>query len=255
MILVLLLLYGLLMAIVRRAANTIEHQQSIIKERTDTLELLSSQLINSEEDEKRDIAHDLHENIAQTLASIKNVIEAALSKQSKQHQTGSGELKQSIRMLQDSIGEIRKLAMDLRPSSLDDFGLIKTIEWLCRQYQLMYPGISIETVMDLDETQLSDSHKSIIYRVVHDTLENIARQGVSDTLKISLHQHDNAINLIIEDNSIMPESPVSNPSQSTIADIPLYTMQKRTMLSGGVFAIEKKQNGCGTVASSSWLIH
>lgn len=252
-VIILLLLYGLLMTIVRRAANTIEHQQSVIRERTHTLELLSSQLINSEEDAKREIAHDLHENIAQTLAGVKNVIESTLAKQPGQELNGENGLKQSITMLRDSIGEIRTLAMELRPPSLDDFGLIKTLDWLCRQYQLMYPQLRIETSFDLEESIISDTHKSIIYRVVQDTLESIARQGAADTVQMNLHKVGDAIKLVIEDNCIMPNNLEPNPAQTVVPGIPLYAMRKRTVLSGGIFSIERRKNGQGTVASSSWL--
>lgn len=252
-VVILFLLYGMLMTIVNRAANTIERQQSVIKERTHMLELLSSQLINSQEDENRKIAWDLHENIAQTLASAKNVIEAALVKQPEQNPGGTGGLQQSIKMLQESIGEIRTLAMELRPPSLDDFGLVKTLDWLCRQYQLMFPKLRIATLLELDESTLSEAHKSIIYRVAHDTLQNIARQGAADSVNVKLYKNGNTITLIIEDNTILPENLQTEPDQTLISEIPLYTMQRRTMLSGGVFSIGKKADGVGTVASSTWL--
>ena len=253
-ILILMLLYGLLLTIVRRAANTIEQQQSVIRERTHTLELLSSQLINAEEDEKREIARDLHENIAQTLASVKSVIETALTKQPDQQKNGNSELRQSIKMLQDSIGEIRTLAMELRPPALDDFGLVKTLDWLCRQFQSLYPNLEIETDFELDESTLSDERKTIIYRVAQDTLESIVKKEIADTIKIKLARNGRTITLKIEDNSVIPDSLSANSNPSETASIPLYTMQKRTMLSGGVFTFEKKANGPGAVASSSWLI-
>jgi len=252
-VVILFLLYGLLMTIVTRAANTIGNQQSVIKERTHTLEMLCSQLINSEEDEKRELARDLHENIAQTLAGTKNVIEAALKKLPEQKANGDGELQQSVKMLQDSIGEIRTLAMELRPPSLDDFGLIKTVNWLCRQYHMIYPELRIDTELELDESSLADTHKSIIYRVVQDTLHSIASQGEADQINIKLSKSGNTITLVIEDNSVLPEIIETKLNASMVSKIPLYTMQKRTMLSGGVFSIEKKSNGVGTVASSSWV--
>ncbi len=252
-VVILFLLYGLLVTIVTRAANTIENQQSVIKERTHTLEMLCSQLINSEEDEKREMARDLHENIAQTLAGAKNVIETALTKLPEQKANRNGELQQSVKMLQDSISEIRTLAMELRPPSLDDFGLIKTLGWLCRQYQMLYPEIRIETELDLDESGLADTQKSIIYRVVQDTLHSIASEGEADKVNIKLYKTDNTITLVIEDNSVLPETMEMKASPSIASTIPLYTMQKRTMLSGGIFSIEKKSNGTGIVASSSWV--
>ncbi|MBI1424613.1 MAG: hypothetical protein GC149_14295 [Gammaproteobacteria bacterium] len=251
-IVILLLLYGLLLAIVRRVSNTLEHQQSVIQERTHTLELLSSQLLNSQEYEKKAIARDLHENIAQTLAGIKNVIEAALTKQAAQKKSGSPELKNSIRLLQDSIGEIRNLAMQIRPPSLDDFGLVKTLEWLCRQYQILYPEVTIVASLALDESALSDEHKSIIYRVAEDTLDSLLRSRSVKQISVTLGKQDELIKLIIEDDSMLPDDFEAYSNNTMLASIPLYNMRKRTILSGGVFTIEKKSDNRGTIASSSW---
>lgn len=251
-IVILLLLYGLLMAIVRRVASTLENQQSVIQERTKTLELLSSQLINAQEDEKKGMARELHENIAQSLACVKNVIESALAKQSPEKDCANSELKQSIKIIQDSIGEIRALAMVLRPPSLDDFGLVKTLNWLCGQYRLLYPHVEINTSFNLNESEISDAHKSIIYRVAQDTLASITREGIADVINIGMSKEMNSVTLMIEDNSDLPDDFSQNPSQAVISKIPLYTMQKRTMLSGGVFSIEKKRNGAGAFARSSW---
>ena len=251
-VVILLLLYGLLLAIVRRVATTIEHQQTVIQERTHTLELLSSQLLHSQEHEKKGIARDLHEHIAQSLAGIKNVIEAALNRQAPNQDPANPALKNSILLLQDTIGEIRDLAMGIRPPSLDDFGLVKTLEWLCRHYQRLYPAVTITSALTLDESGLSDEHRSIIYRVAEDTLDSLMQSGDVNQIRISLGRQGEMIKLVIEDDSTLPDGLEEYPAISRLASIPLYTMRKRTMLSGGVFTIEKKQDGQGAVASAAW---
>jgi len=252
-IIILFLLYGMLVFIVRRAANTIQHQQSVIRERTRTLEILSSQLINSQEVEKKEIAYDLHENIAQTLAGIKNVIESAMSKQNAQKSNPDSGLQQSIILLRNSIDEIRKLAMELRPPSLDDFGLIKTLGWLCNQYQLMYPQIRIETIFELDDSSLSEAQRTIIYRVVQDALESVVQQAGADLVVIRLNKTGAEINLVVEDDTVLPDNLEENPSQTITSTIPLYAMRKRTVLSGGNFSIRGRVHKRGTIASASWL--
>ena len=251
-IVILLLLYGLLLAIVRRVAHTLEYQKLLIQERTNTLELLSSQLINAQEDENKDISIELHENIAQSLAGVKNVIESALVKQASGGNGGNDALKQSIKIIQNSIGEVRSLAMSLRPPSLDDFGLVKTLNWLCQQYRLLYPGIEINASLSLNEAELSDARRSIIYRVAHDALASITHSGIADVIDIKLSKEANTIVLEIEDNSDLPKEFSKNPSQILASKVPLYTMQRRTMLTGGVFSISNKADGRGTVARSSW---
>jgi len=254
-VLVLLLLYGLLMMIVSRAANTIGHQQAVIRERTRTLELLSSQLINAQEDEKRAIAHDLHENVAQSLASVKNVIETALTKQAGQNNRGVGDLKQSIKILQESIAEIRSLAMDLRPPALDDFGLVKTLDWLCRQYRAWFPDLIIHTDFDRDKYPLSDAQKTIIYRVAQEALESLGRRDGQLAINLSLSRQGDNIDLTIEEIASDPGSSGILAESTDLSKSPLAAMKQRTMLSGGTFDIEMRPDGNGIVARSSWLLN
>ncbi len=251
-IIILLVLYGLLLTIVRRTSNTIEHQQTIIEERNQTLEYLSSQLLHSQESEKKALAKDLHENIAQTIAAGKNRIEAALAKLPALNANISTDLNESIQLLQESIRDIRSLAMELRPSSLDDFGIIKTIQWLCRQYHLVYPHISIKTTFGLDDADLSEEQKSVIYRVTKDTLHSIANKRLADFAHVSLSKNNGTILLTIEDNSEFVENIATISKRGFTVTNVLYSMRKRTMLSGGTFTIEVNERGDGTVAKSTW---
>jgi len=253
-ILVLLILYGLLVLIVSRAANTIGIQQAVIRERTHTLELLSSQLINAQEDEKKKIAHDLHENIAQTLAGVKNVIETALNKQPERDGQGGDDLKQSIRFLQESIGEIRSLAMELRPSLLDDFGLVKTLEWLCREYQSWFPNLSITAEFGSDEYPLSDELKTIIYRVAQEALDSLSRQDVKQQIRLGLGLQDNEVRLSVEVSTPGADDTVNNNALRESVQQALSIIKQRTMLSGGSFDLGASNGGNGVLASACWLL-
>jgi len=253
-ILVLLILYGLLVLIVSRAANTIGSQQAVIRERTHTLELLSSQLINAQEDEKKKIAHDLHENIAQTLAGVKNVIETALNKQSDRDGQGGDDLKQSIRFLQESIGEIRSLAMELRPSLLDDFGLVKTLEWLCREYQGWFPNLSITSEFGSDEYPLSDEMKTIIYRVAQEALDSLSRQNAKQRIRLGLGLQGDEVRLSVEVSNPDADDTVNNMALKESAQHALSVIKQRTMLSGGSFDLGASDDGKGVLACACWLL-
>lgn len=249
-IIVLLLLYILLTLIVRRAASTIERQQSIIEERTRTLEILSSQLLTAQETEKKKLSNYLHEGIAQSLASAKHNIETAQTRLSNNNINYDSEaLEQSKSILYSSIQEVRALAMDLRPPSLDDFGIIKTIGWLCREYHTVYPNLTIKTSFNLDESDLSDRLKTLVYRVTQEALGSIARQGDADLVQLSLCKQAGIITLELEDNCLVD---TSTQEQHTLSKIALSSMKERTMLSGGTFSIDKNHRGDGTIATASW---
>lgn len=248
---ILLLLYSFLVLIVRIASNTIEQQQSIIQERTKTLELLSSQMLNAHETEKKKLAHKLHEGIAQTLAAIKNNTEMVYAKLLKSNTPEDIiSLQQNIHTLQVAIQEVRSLTMELRPPTLDDFGLIKTIEWLCDEYQTVYPDIVIKTSFKIDETNLPGPLRTLIYRIIQEALGSIARVGIADQIKLDLTGSSDEVSLSIEDNALPYHANelISEQNASTSA---LAAMKERTLLSGGNFLIDSTRQG-GTLARSTW---
>ncbi len=250
---ILLILYSFLVFIVRIFSNTIEQQQSIIQERTKTLELLSAQMLNVQEAEKKRIAHKLHEGIAQTLAAIKNNIEiAACTKKSDNPADDDSPLQQAIQTLQDTIKEVRALTMELRPPSLDDFGLIKTINWLCNEYREVYPDISIKATFDLDESRLPGTVKTLIYRVTQEALESITKIGVADVVKLNLTGDTHTISLSLQDNALAYHPSELQSSQSSTAATAFEAMKERTVLSGGSFSIESTPGG--TLAKATWMI-
>ena len=248
---ILLVLYSFLVFIVRISATTIEQQQFIIQERTTTLELLSAQMLNVQEIEKKRMAHKLHEGIAQTLAAAKNNIEIALIKQRDNHPDDDDfPLQQAIYILQDTIQKVRALTMELRPPSLDDFGLIKTMNWLCNEYREVYPDITIKTTFDLDESSLPETIKTLIYRVTQETLEKIARIDAADVVEIKLKGDTNNVSLSLEDNALSYYSS-EIPSEQNVLSIAFAAMKERTLLSGGTFSIDRTPEG-RTLAKATW---
>lgn len=248
--LILLLLYSFLVFIVRFSAKTIEQQQSIIQERTKTLKLLSAQMLNVQETEKKKIAHKLHEGIAQNLAAIKNNIETIATKQTDYHTGDDAQpLQQAIHTIQETIQEVRALTMILRPPSLDDFGLIKTLHCLCNECRDVYPDISIKTSFELDESSLPGTVKTLIYRITQEALESITIAGTADVVQLNLTGNKNIVSFSLQDNALTPHANETQSSQSV--STAFAAMKERTLLSGGTFSINSIPHG-GTLAKSTW---
>ena len=251
-IIILVLLYSFLNLIIHRAASTIAEQQFIIHERTKSLELLSAQMLNTQEAEKKNIAYKLHEEIAQTLAAVKNNIESASAKDiNKQSDDTDPVSHRTIETLHGVIQEVRALAMELRPPSLDDFGLVKAIGWLCKEYHSLYPDLNFKVSFNLDESKLPKSLKTLIYRVAQEALGSIARTGEADVVALSLSKNGETITLSIEDNALAYHPSKKSPDNDSISTIALAAMKERTLMSGGAFSIDSNQQG-GTIAISSW---
>ncbi len=248
--LIMLALYIFQVYFVSRTASTITSQQQLLAERSRTLELLSAQLLNADENERKRISNELHEGLAQTLGAAKLFLEKASRIQSaNESHLDLGPLEKTIHILQDAIQEVRTMAMELRPTTLDEFGLIKTIDWLCNEFKSIYTNIHLETRIKVKEDNIPIPLKTIIYRVIKEGLENIAKQGAANDVSITVSRLDNILSLTLEDNAVAYHA--ANDEVNTGKDIGLTTIKERILLTGGSFKIQSNQHG-GTVMIAEW---
>ncbi len=248
---ILALLYAVLFFVVRYAKNIIESQQKTIQERTASLEILSKQLLKNEEAEKKKIAVDLHEGLAQTLSAIKVNVENS-SGHLKAYDVDPRPMEAIVPVLQSAIQEVRSIATELRPSSLDDLGLLPTVNWFCREFEHQHAGISVRREVSVSESAIPAPLKIVIYRIIESTFRNIAQYSNTDQIRFALHLADDMIHLIIGDMpeeqssvaAITPFDPGSDP-QFRFAE-----MKERTSLSGGRFASSQDNAGWVTLRAS-----
>jgi signal transduction histidine kinase len=240
-------LYGALVLVVRRARNIIEAQQQTIQERTTELETLSRRLMKSEEVQKKKIATDLHEGLAQTLSAIKANVE-----NSRQRTDANDENKKSLEsivpVIQSAIQEVRSIATELRPSSLDDLGLIPTLNWFCREFSRLHPEMQIEREIELPEEEIPAALKIVIFRIIEMTFENIAQYSQTDRIGLALGLVDGAITLEISD---APPEPSVRPDITPDPHLRFAEMRERTTLSYGVFSVTRDQAG-GVTLHAAW---
>ena len=226
---VLALLYGLLLLVVHRAAGIIQRQQVAIQRRNRSLELLSAQLIRGQEEEKQRLAGNLHEGIAQTLSAVKIHVES-VSRLLAQPDNGvdrQQRLEAVVPVIQQAIQEVRGLAMELRPASLDELGLLPTLRWYCREFQAVYPDVVLDATLAVTEQDIPEPLRIIIYRIIQDTLTRIARGGRVRYIGLHLGAGEQGVTLEVEDDD--PES------SERVVPMWTPTMRERTQLSGGVY--------------------
>jgi signal transduction histidine kinase len=233
----------------RKAHNKLEQR---VKERTAELQLLSSRLLEVQEEERKRIAGDLHDGIGQLLSGIKFKVESTLG-QMREHRDGPAlnSLETLIPMLQDAVEEIRKIVMNLRPSILDDLGVVMTISWFCRQFQAVYSKTRIEEQINIKETEVPGALKTIIFRVLQEALNNVAKHSDADLVRLYLGKIDDNIELAIEDNGRGFDLGSILSLEDSEKGFGITGMKERTELSGGFFTIQSTM-GAGTVVRASW---
>jgi signal transduction histidine kinase len=218
------------------------------------VKILTNKLLLVEERERKRIANELHDSLGQSLNSIKFKVENILQQtNAKRAETNAESLEIIIPLIQQSIEEVRRIAMDLRPSVLDDLGILATLAWFCREFQKTYPGIHIKKQTDIQEHEVPEFLKAVAYRIAQEALNNILKHSKADLVSLSLRKTNNAIELTIQDNGQGFDVQEVLSMESSMRGLGLSSMRERAELSGGSFVIESAR-GKGTVIRASWPI-
>jgi PAS domain S-box-containing protein len=240
----------------RRASNrdvteSIRMEKALQKSEEE-LRRLSSRLLNAYEEERKRIALELHDSLGQSLSAIKFMVENALQGVGEEGiAKGAESLKPIVTVVQEAIEEARRIQRNLRPPILDDLGILPTITWFCREFEKAYPAIRIEGQIDIEEDDVPDSLKIIIFRVLQESFNNIAKYSQAELVRLSLKGSDGKIDLAIHDDGVGfdVDNVLSGGKLNT--GLGLTSMRERAALSGGSLVIES-QKGAGTAVKASW---
>lgn len=157
---------------------------------------LSARLVQVQEDERRSISRELHDEVGQSLSallvSVGNVA-AALPASVKPEMDGIRKLAES------SVAAVRNMALLLRPSMLDDLGLVPALEWQARETSRR-TGLVVNVQADNVPDELPEEHKTCIYRIVQEALHNISRHAEARSVNIQVEQTGERLNLSVEDD-------------------------------------------------------
>lgn len=200
------------------------------------LRLLSGQLLTAQERERKRVAQELHDGIGQSLTAIKFKLENALSR-TDEKTSNLESLQQIVPVIQRAVEEVRRISMDLRPSILDDLGILATITWFCREFQTIYSGIRIEKQIELDEKIVPKRLKIVIFRLLQEALNNIAKHSYADCVRLCLWKNHKGIELLIQDNGVGFDSVAALATEDSGRGFGLASMRERTESRGGSFEI------------------
>jgi signal transduction histidine kinase len=212
-----------------------------IRERTEALvdsnerlRELSHRLMNVQETERRQIAHDLHDEIGQSLTAMKLDLREAESILAAGPTASL--LKDSLSILDQVIRQVRNLALDLRPSLLDELGLVPALKWYVKR-QGERAGWETEYSAHEGENHLPPEIQIACFRIVQEALTNVARYAEATHVRVRLDRRGDRLVLVIEDNGKGFNVDRAKTRARTGFSVGLLGMEERARLVGGELTI------------------
>jgi nitrate/nitrite-specific signal transduction histidine kinase len=232
----------------------IERQKTeeALQERGKQVRYLSSRLLEAQEHERKLVAQELHDSVGAGLTAIIYGLEELLE---EERLNESQQLRNLVSMARDTMEEARRISSDLRPSILDDLGLLAAMRSFYRRFRGLYSDIQIEEDFGVDESEIPEQLKIVIYRVFQEALNNVAKHSEAEHVRVSVSKTEGTLQLYIEDNGkgFDVEQLLSDESQAVSDSMGIASMQERTQISGGSFEINSDL-GRGTTIRVSWPI-
>jgi signal transduction histidine kinase len=225
-----------------------------LRESEQQLRILSTKLLETQENERRVIAQELHDSIGASLTAIRYGLEEKLHRMGDDKAAPEGiGLEQIIAIVRDTTEEVHRISSNLRPSVLDDMGIVAAIGSVCRELQDVYEGIRIETRIDVQEDDIHESLGIVIYRILQEALNNAFKHSQADTVQVSLKKTERFLELCIIDNGQGFDPAKRLKPGSRVEGMGLIGMKERVELSNGVFEI-RSENGQGTSIRAIWPV-
>ncbi|MFZ0133183.1 MAG: response regulator [Desulfobacterales bacterium] len=202
------------------------------------LRALSLKIIETQEKERRLMAKELHDSIGSSLAAIKFAVEGRLQNMPQAPPGTVISLEKIVEHIHDTIREVRRISTSLRPSMLDDLGLIATLRWHCRNSAEMFSDTRIDMRFTVQEDDIPEFSKIVIYRVLQEALNNALKHSHADTVTVNLEKVRGCLRLCVKDDGcgFNPQEVLKNPDSLT--GYGLKSMRDRAEVVGGALTLD-----------------
>jgi PAS domain S-box-containing protein len=202
------------------------------------LQELSRKSIEALENDRRTTAKELHDGIGASLAAIKFRMEAIAEEIVQQPKKAAVSLGETISYLQAAIKKTKQISAKLRPTTLDDLGIVSTITWHLRQFSEQFEKIQLRPKIEIREEDIPDTLKIVIYRVLQESLHNAAQHSKSTEITIRLKNDVHQIVLEVADNGCGFDVQKALSWDDLLGGFGLASMKGRAEIVGGSLTID-----------------
>jgi signal transduction histidine kinase len=214
------LLLGLVVALtavirLRVLERRSEDARTVAEEAGRQMRKLSQQLVATQEEERKKLSRELHDHVGQMLTALRMELgridrlrspgdRVRRDYSGPQVDSGSrvaGAVAECRQLVDDMVHTVRDLALGLRPSMLDDFGLQPALEWLVRDFGRRY-GMPVELAVEGDLARISEPHRTCVYRVVQEALTNCVRHAQADRINVKVSGSNESLAVSVSDDGV-----------------------------------------------------
>jgi len=229
---------GMILALVT-IGFTLRLERELDLRRAD-LQELSTLLLRAQENERRALARELHDEVGQSLSAILMETEAAECAESRV------EIRQHLVSIkgqaEKTVGQVRDLALLLRPSMLDDLGLAPALNWHARETSKR-TGLNVVVSADEEIDSLPDEHRTCIYRLVQEAVNNAVRHASARRVEVAVRRERERVNVTVQDDG-------AGFDTRFLRGLGLLGMEERVRRLGGRLRISSEP-GRGTLVNAA----
>ncbi len=235
----------LLQSVASQAANALENARlyEALAERERRLEQLVGKLITAQEEERRRVAYEVHDGLAQTATAAHQHLQTYAHSHRPRSPRARSELERIVDLVRQTVGDARRVIADLRPTELDDFGLGAAIR---RQLDALHSlGWRVSLEENLGGERLDPMVETALLRVAQEALRNVHKHSGTDRVQVSLDRGASSVRLEVRDCGRGFEPDRLTAGSGPGERVGLEGMRERIKLLGGVLRIQSEP-GRGT---------
>jgi len=224
----------------RQAEQVVREREAEVRRSRERLEALSQRLLKVQENERRLIARELHDQIGQALTAVKLNLESLRSGR----RAKAFPLDESVAIVEQLMEAVRSMSLELRPSVLDDLGLAAALRWYADR-QGRRAGLAVRVRTQLPTERLASDLETACFRVAQEAITNVARHAGAKRVEVDARAEDGTLDLTVRDDGTGFDVAAVRGGTTAEGSIGLDGMEERVRLLGGDFRIDS-QPGTGT---------
>ncbi len=216
---------------------------TMLEDQNTQLRKLAAHLHGSQEQERSRLARELHDELGQLLTAMRYGLERSAHLVTADPELASRQLQSLGQTTELALGDLRRLVADLRPSILDDFGLVAAVEWFCEQAE-QRSGVTVEARITPPDFTVPTELGTVVYRVLQEAMTNISKHAQATHVIVELDQLPGHVRLKVTDNGIGFTMRVGRRAAGT-GGMGVVGMRERVRAFGGIFEMTSAP-GVGT---------